>query len=84
MIVIEEFFNSTQKSEKFEQLSNPGSALLRIMQYHNEEKELNKIPNKMATWQKFVSKYFSENIQMSVKMCDKEDLFYEISIFVLF
>jgi hypothetical protein len=59
---------------------NPGSAYLRILQYYTEEKEISQQigSGKLYIWEKFISKYFSPNIEMSVKFLEKEKLLYEI------
>jgi hypothetical protein len=90
MIVDNESYSYNKKdeivsevSEVDELLVNPGSAYLKIMQYYTEEKMLNKVPNKIENWEKFIPKYFSEKVEMTIKVFDKDDLFYEISNIVL-
>jgi hypothetical protein len=83
MIVDEIFFESNGKSINNEMLSHPGSAYLKIMQYYSEEKILNlqSRSNNLETWEKFCSKHFAPNLEMNVKVFEKDTLFYEISIF---
>lgn len=60
---------------------NPGSAYLRCLQYYSEEKEisLQNGPSKLLLWEKFVSKYFAANIEMTVTVLEQDNLFYELS-----
>lgn len=81
MIVDEVGSSSSKIDDNIDLLVNPGTTYLKIMQYYAEEKLINEknLPNKLENWEKFISKYFAENVDMSVKVFDKDDLFYEIS-----
>lgn len=79
MILQDCLIEPNQKDEINTKLVSPGTAYLRIMQYYTEEKEYNKLPNSFQTWENFIEKYFSEDVEMTVKVYDKDDLFYEIS-----
>jgi Fic family protein len=79
MIVDDDNFISIKVKEESSMLYNPGSAYLRIMQYYSEEKNYNKIPNTIKNWEIFIEKYFCDNVEMNIKILDKEKIFYEIS-----
>lgn len=80
-MIIDDCYSQREKSkESVKMLGNPGSAYLKIMQYYQEEKIWNTInSNSTENWEKFLSQYFSENGEMSIKIHDKENIFYEIS-----
>lgn len=81
MITDEMYVDSTYETEKISKLINPGSAYLRIMQYYAEEKMMNdkRQVETMDIWEKFISKYFSENVEMKIELFEKDKMFYEIS-----
>jgi hypothetical protein len=80
-MIIDDCFSQKEGSkESLEMLCNPGSAYLKIMQYYQEEKVWNTAnQNSSEIWEKFIAQYFSENSEMSIKIHDKENFFYEIS-----
>ena len=72
-MIIEECFSQNENIKiSHEMLSNPGSAYLKIMQYYQEEKIWNTLyPNSTENWEKFLSQYFAENSEMSIKISEK-------------
>jgi hypothetical protein len=80
-MIVDDGLYETEMMEikKYENLINPGSAYLRIMQYYSEEKTFNRFPNKIEVWENFICKYFSESVEMNIRVFDKDNLFYEIS-----
>ena len=80
MIIEECYSQKEKKMESLEMLSNPGSAYLKIMQYYQEEKIWNTLnQNTTENWEKFLSQYFSENAEMTIKIFEKENSYTEIS-----
>lgn len=55
-----------------------GSALLRIMQYYEDEKETNQKTTNLKTWEAFIDKYFSESVFMEVNIFENQSLFHKI------
>jgi hypothetical protein len=83
MIVDQNFIDSNEKPKNYDMLANPGSAYLKIMQYYSEEKMLNlqSGTKNLETWEKFCGRHFAPNLDMTVKVFEKDSLFYEISRF---
>jgi hypothetical protein len=71
--------NEIVKQKSSSLLYNPGTCYLKIMQFYQDEKNISEGKNTMEKWEKFMPKYFTENIEMNVKVYDKENLFYDIS-----
>ena len=82
MIVDEMTVETKQRNHKYEMIVNPGSAYLKLMQYYFEEKKLNFLEGniKIEIWEKFCSQFFAPNVEMNIKIFEKDSLFYEISI----
>ena len=79
MIIDDSYSQIEKKRESLEMLSNPGSAYLKIMQYYQEEKIWNTLnQNTTENWEKFLSQYFSENGEMTIKIFEKENSYTEI------
>ncbi len=57
---------------------SPGSTLLRIMQYYEDEKETNQKPTNLKAWETFIDKYFSESVVMEVNIFENQILFHKI------
>lgn len=68
-----------EETKPIDPVLQPGSAYLKLMEYYREEKELNQLPNKTETWEKFIAKYFSQNVEMSIKVFQEAGMFSEIS-----
>ena len=82
-MIVDDCYSQPEKtSEHLVMLSNPGSAYLKIMQYYQEEKKWNSLnTNSTENWEKFLSQYFAENAEMTIKIYNNEKLNYEISKF---
>ena len=79
MIIEDSYSQIEKKRESLEMLSNPGSAYLKIMQYYQEEKIWNTLnQNTTENWEKFLSQYFAENAEMTIKIFEKENSYTEI------
>jgi hypothetical protein len=79
MIIEDSYSQIEKKRESLAMLSNPGSAYLKIMQYYQEEKIWNTLnQNTTENWEKFLSQYFSENAEMTIKIFEKENSYSEI------
>jgi hypothetical protein len=79
-MIIDGRYSQSEDKQCIQFLNHPGSAYLRVMQYYQEEKEWNiSHENTTENWEKFLSQYFAENIEMNIKLFHKEKLYYEIS-----
>ena len=48
--------------------SSPGSAYLKVLDYFYEEKKFTKYGHNIDTWEKFISKHFSNDGHMLIKV----------------
>lgn len=86
-MIASDIFLNLQKNEKnLEYLLNPGTGYLTLMEYYCDEKILNSQGgiHKIDVWEKFISRHFSNNVVLNVKIFEKDDLFYEISKYIIF
>jgi len=82
-MLVEEESNIQLQEQEFKTVENlmfrnPGSSFLKLMQYYNEEKELNSKTTNLKVWEIFIDKYFSTSVEMEVNIFEKQELFYKI------